>query len=1739
MSRVFLPAILWGMATLACAVEFPVGSAAWQGVVETRGGILKDLSFRGKGMILDRKGSGAFIDAVMGRGGEKTELAEDFFALEFTPVKNTANSITLTACGKGAFSNIRLTKSYFFHPKKNEFTVTWTLRNIGGEPVSAGVRVKNLFACRADKVTTYHIPREGKLTSLDFPGGALKDIWNTAPGLGLLALHGKSDPAGLLLELPRDLTGTMYFFFSQQNTGTTQEFFLNEQTIRPGKELSFAIRVLGDDNLPALLAKRDPAEYKLALKGTMLRMPFNFTKGKGTVQVTYASSSKAENHLDFFPKRQMNDSWLTAELPEKADPENLSLFQLANGAVEPDRPVPFRVITGAAGKKLIKFKVPGLRHTWGGGARWAEGMVFTFDRNKIFLGKEDFACRLLFRKGGVIDETIPDGGAELVFNGDFSIPFREGSDIPSGYYAYINADRVANRGNLIPLRPGLKILDRKEPGAFSTPIRLERGVKYTFSALASCTNPGGNWIVISVSFTDKDDKILPKGTTVYLHHSRDRALPMRLLSRSFYPPAGAVSARLFFRAYAPDQEMILRKFSLTAEPFKAQVETREALLRKELKSSYVPGLDLTENLNFSVVTPHRKYYTDPAVKFPKLLYLTGNTGSYIARQVHRRHLLELLQRAKFDFTYVPLLRKIASSVNRWHFNWANELEPYTLSRLENIRTLPEAVLINNLDFVYVPKVTVDRFRSWQERGVPFIFFNCRGIPKKLLGKEEKLPEHLLATLPQMRPIPPKSLRRNLAFYRQGKTPVFVLSSGSFVFWNVTNMPFVPAELASEAVPNIMGSDFPYWEYYYLFQLKALLYAAGREAWVTARSAGKEGLTLSAARAGEITVRTAVRDYYGRLIGKAKKQFGVKPGTSRVELPLPAGACTRGTYLVDYKICDKAGRELDCGACKVDPQLLPLKIVMGDPEMIFSRKAPVSFKVESLPGAKFACEIVDTDGRRVWQSSGTQTRFSAGLKFPYTKLYYLYVRGELDGRTALVKQEFSLESAPADPHEMWAVIWVSQPQLYPILRKAGFNMIITGFAPVNMKYGILKAVTTNMFEPLSHGSGSVLNRTSKNYTGDVATDPVRDPCFSDPVRAEKVREKIRDFAKSYRFRYYGVRHHSVSDEAFLGGTVCYSPHCLAEFRQELRTRYATLAELNKSWNTSFKTWDEVLPVQLNELRDKDHLARYVEHKLFMNKVFAKNWVGRTLEYLRENVPGTVAGLSGTGNPGLSYDWVQMMKYNPLIMYYGGPQGNAVRDFGPPGGRRGTWLGYARGYLRNEVWAKGRIWQDVFLGANLICKFPCESLLGDLSATPNFDYFAETVRELRAGFGARMLRGEDLGKDVGVLYSQMSVLCAFSNQVGQQNARNTQSSWHALLTDLGLRTRMISYEDLEKKVPKYKVVVLPGAFSLSKNQLANLKKFAEAGGTIVSDCGPGWYDDHGNRATDKLAEEFFGIDRSNARLYPSDAPQYKTLPLGETGLKLAGAQAALDVSGEPVMIKRRHGKGQAVLLNLGIGNYFTVTLGGAGGEEAVAKGGANVTCQALRELTGPVFYAQCKAPFEVKGITGPAIFFHRDGANHYAGILPQVKDVPSYKDVKWETAQVTFPVKGHLYEMRSGRYLGFGNTCTLKVRSGDPALISILKDKVTGVKITLPAAWKRGESRKVAVSVGGGSGNHVLRIGIRRPGKTAPLLYAWNAYVPAGKSTFDFQFALNDVPGKWELVVRDIDSGVTGSAVIELK
>ena len=147
------------------------------------------------------------------------------------------------------------------------------------------------------------------------------------------------------------------------------------------------------------------------------------------------------------------------------------------------------------------------------------------------------------------------------------------------------------------------------------------------------------------------------------------------------------------------------------------------------------------------------------------------------------------------------------------------------------------------------------------------------------------------------------------------------------------------------------------------------------------------------------------------------------------------------------------------------------------------------------------------------------------------------------------------------------------------------------------------------------------------------------------------------------------------------------------------------------------------------------------------------------------------------------------------------------------------------------------------------------------------------------------------------------------------------------------------------------------------------------------------------------------------------------------------------------------------------------------------------------------------------------------------------MPRYKDLKPIPVELKFPVKGHLYLMREGRYLGFSDGCKLSVRSGDPAVIAILPEKVKQVVIEAPEKVKAGDVCTIRFSASGSAGPHVFHVELRRPDGSRPFGYWWTDYVSKGERKF--QFARNDVPGSWSIVVRDVDTGMSSTKTLLLE
>ena len=92
-----LTILLCCAAVAAESVEIPFKSGSWSGVLDSRGAVLKKLAFKGK--RLTAAGNNTFEDFVLGNGGGKVELGEDFFMLEFEPVRVRAGQAVFSACG--------------------------------------------------------------------------------------------------------------------------------------------------------------------------------------------------------------------------------------------------------------------------------------------------------------------------------------------------------------------------------------------------------------------------------------------------------------------------------------------------------------------------------------------------------------------------------------------------------------------------------------------------------------------------------------------------------------------------------------------------------------------------------------------------------------------------------------------------------------------------------------------------------------------------------------------------------------------------------------------------------------------------------------------------------------------------------------------------------------------------------------------------------------------------------------------------------------------------------------------------------------------------------------------------------------------------------------------------------------------------------------------------------------------------------------------------------------------------------------------------------------------------------------------------------------------------------------------------------------------------------------------------------------------------------------------------------
>lgn len=676
------------------------------------------------------------------------------------------------------------------------------------------------------------------------------------------------------------------------------------------------------------------------------------------------------------------------------------------------------------------------------------------------------------------------------------------------------------------------------------------------------------------------------------------------------------------------------------------------------------------------------------------------------------------------------------------------------------------------------------------------------------------------------------------------------------------------------------------------------------------------------------------------------------------------------------------------------------------------------------------------------------------------------------------------------------------------------------------------------------------------------DLVRDPCLTDPQYRNEVRETLTQRALSGL--PFSTSDFTLGDEnLFVSGNwdLCFSPTCTAHFREWAREQYGSLEALNESWGSTYTRWDDVIPSTLEEAKESGNLVPWVDHRLHMETVWAGiHGFGR--EVIREVVPDARVGYEGSDsyvNSFLAADFWKLSREMDLNnIYYRDFLSLAWNDFSEPGTLLGAgWFG---GYPnnRNEAFMHWFPWRMLFKGSNSFWVWAGYGSAGavmsyDLSLYPFFQVACDEIAQMRRGPAKLLIRANRRHDGIALLYSASSVhVATATEQFPSMNDMLTNTV--ALLHDCGLEARVVSYHELATEGldnDEFRVLIVPGAQALSEEEIANIRRFAQGGGTVIADLRPGITNEHGKPYGDGGAlDDLFGVRQAaefSRGALPAEAGIIEGL-VYDRSLRLAGGEARAMVEETPVFVSRQEGAGRALLLNC----TFAAYKSDSGSSEREFAGWAESA--PYRELmAGLLTQAGVTPPVNITP-EAPRMEITRftSGAAEYVGIiqgLPYPAIEYTNKNVPMPTPRpvtIDFGRQSHVYDVRSGRYLGDTRTVNTELTAGMARVFALMPYRLEALALSTnfaQVAPGRSVSFDVAVQTPQPQ-EHVIHVQVFAPDGSERPEYAHNLVTgtlgsaQAGRAAGEVHFAFNDSFGQWRITATDAATGVSAATHVQL-
>ncbi|MDP7396283.1 MAG: beta-galactosidase [Lentisphaeria bacterium] len=957
--------------------------------------------------------------------------------------------------------------------------------------------------------------------------------------------------------------------------------------------------------------------------------------------------------------------------------------------------------------------------------------------------------------------------------------------------------------------------------------------------------------------------------------------------------------------------------------------------------------------------------------------------------------------------------------------------------------------------------------------------------------------------------------------------------------------------------------YRYWEYYFAFLSRCVAWAADKASDIDITtfewSADGTALSIVLDNAGDETAGSlalTLKNKYAEQIEAIARDVVLKTGRNKIEVPVSARA-PHGMNFAELIVRNSNAKALNWGVAA-----LPVaheKFIVG---LRFAKESfAAGENIEgtiTLDGAaagkyKLVLRLFDLHGRLLADREAEEMVAAGKSEQPFSLASTRAVAeaGRVEARLFqagiqrdLVKEDVAI-TTPYDPRAFYLSGWISRFGSYYLRQMNMAEMLGIGYSaatidgwmiphwrPQGYKLIINYAIRMHMERS---DEADVMAQYLKTKDKTVL---VRKPSFSDPEFLEKCQQRLRNVART-AVNFGGALNYGIGDENRIGAWADFSPHNLAAYRAWLKQEYQNLEALNREWESTYADWDEITPATEQDARTTGQYPPWLTHRQFTERSLTA-----FLQTCRKTVkaadPPAELHISGTMGATVEAgtDWIQLAKildvkgYNEWWIL-----GEVFRCFLEK---------------RNQpyVYHYPHMWKVLFHGATGGIGNWCSPAL---SLAPDFSW-TKDGKERRRFMDKAVETGlprflQDATRDnsrIALHYSRLSRLATYisgpsSGDKHLEPWEDNVRAWCNLLEDLGFQYDLLSHEQLAEDALQpeaYKLLILPQSTAIYPVELEKIKAYVAAGGTVAANGGTAEFNHHGARLARGALDEVFGVEKGDQGGERVSLKDYRLdVQLLDKDLKTRPG-AELVASDKPAMIRNQVGKGKAVYLNFNLNNYNSF----------IKKRSHNLRIRGYRDLLAGIFAeAGIKAGFSIRSVDNAPlrteIVAYRSGEATVLAVFYWRQE-----DSANVAADIVFDGRYHVYDIEKSEYLGHRNEVRTTFEAQGPIHLptdfrcyALLPVKPGNLDLRVDAEIKPGSelnfSAALPADIKGGTSiaiDVVDPTGMSRRHYRRSLQINYDGDAGRGK----IQLALNDPPGRWKIVARDILSGSAAQATFDI-